>query len=82
MTEPRALFLDEPLSALDYATKSRILDDLRAWNATRNIPVLYVTHSRSEALRLGERMILLHEGRVLAQGEPGQVLREAGDIED
>jgi ABC-type molybdate transport system ATPase subunit len=45
VTNPTALLLDEPLTALDNATESKILDDLRAWNAAHEIPILYVTHS-------------------------------------
>jgi len=75
LTEPRALLLDEPLAALDLATKAHIIDDLRAWNARRRIPVLYVTHSQREAFALGERMIAIDEGRILAQGSPHEVLK-------
>lgn len=75
VTEPHALLLDEPLAALDLATKARIIEDLRAWNARRRIPVLYVTHSQREAFALGERMIAIDEGRVVAQGSPHEVLQ-------
>ena len=75
VTEPRALLLDEPLAALDLATKTRIIEDLRAWNARRRIPVLYVTHSQREAFALGERMIAIDGGRILAQGSPHEVLQ-------
>jgi molybdate transport system ATP-binding protein len=70
VTDPRVLLLDEPLSALDFATKFKILEDLRAWNERRRIPMIYVTHSPGEAMRLGERVIYLESGSVLAQGEP------------
>jgi molybdate transport system ATP-binding protein len=74
VTNPAALLLDEPLTALDHATKSKILDDLRAWNAAREIPILYVTHSPEEAFALGERVVVLEAGRILAQGLPQYVL--------
>jgi molybdate transport system ATP-binding protein len=74
VTSPDALMLDEPLTALDATTKSKILDDLRAWNAARAIPILYVTHSPDEAFALGERVVVLEAGRVLAQGVPQHVL--------
>ncbi len=74
VTNPAALMLDEPLTALDNATKSKILDDLRAWNAAHEIPILYVTHSPEEAFALGERVIVLEDGRILAQGMPQYVL--------
>jgi molybdate transport system ATP-binding protein len=74
VTNPAALLLDEPLTALDNATKSKILDDLRAWNAAHEIPILYVTHSAEEAFALGERVVVLEDGRILAQGMPQYVL--------
>ena len=74
VTDPDFLLLDEPLAALDAPTKASIIDDLRAWNRTHNIPILYVTHSREEAFALGERLIVLESGRVVAQGTPHEVL--------
>jgi molybdate transport system ATP-binding protein len=74
VTNPAALLLDEPLTALDNSTKSKILDDLRAWNAAHEIPILYVTHSPEEAFALGERVVVLEDGRILAQGMPQYVL--------
>jgi molybdate transport system ATP-binding protein len=74
VTDPRILLLDEPLAALDAATKSKIVDDLRAWNHEHRIPVVYVTHSREEVFALGERAIALENGRPIAQGTPHQVM--------
>ncbi len=75
VTEPGALLLDEPLSGLDLRTKGNIIADLRAWNAERRIPILYVTHSQRETFALGERVILLLEGKILTTGTPQEVLR-------
>jgi molybdate transport system ATP-binding protein len=74
VTDPRFLLLDEPLSALDHATQSRIIEDLRAWNAARDIPILYVTHSHREVFALGEHVLVLERGRILAEGSPQEVL--------
>jgi molybdate transport system ATP-binding protein len=74
VTNPRVLLLDEPLSALDVATKAAIIRDLRAWNDAHNIPALYVTHSRDELFALGEAVIALEQGRVVANGLPQEVL--------
>jgi ABC-type molybdate transport system, ATPase component len=71
---PRVLLLDEPLSALDGVTKSKIMDDLRAWNDARKIPIVYVTHGRREVFSLGERVVALERGKVIAQGTPQEVL--------
>jgi molybdate transport system ATP-binding protein len=74
VTNPSVLLLDEPLAALDAATKSHIIDDLRAWNQAHRIPILYVTHSREEVFALGERVIVLEAGRIVAQGSPHEVM--------
>jgi len=74
VTEPRALLLDEPLTGLDAELKSSIVDDLRAWNAAKRIPILYVTHSREEVDALGERVIALEGGHVVSSGAPMDVL--------
>lgn len=74
VTDPEFLLLDEPLAALDSPTKAQIMNDLRSWNRAHNIPILYVTHSREEVFALGERVIVLDAGRVLAQGTPHAVL--------
>jgi len=74
VTEPAVLLLDEPLAALDAAIKSKIVDDLRAWNESHQRPILYVTHSREEVFALGERVIVLQNGKVIAQGTPHEVM--------
>lgn len=74
VTQPRVLLLDEPLTGLDAELKAAIVDDLRAWNAARRIPILYVTHSREEVDALGERVIAMDHGRVVSEGTPIEVL--------
>ncbi len=74
VTDPCVLLLDEPLAALDAATKGKILDDLRRWNQAHRIPILYVTHSREEVMALGERVLVMEAGRIVEQGTPHEVL--------
>lgn len=74
VTQPCVLLLDEPLAALDAASKARMIDDLRDWNQTHRIPILYVTHSREEVMALGERVLVMEQGRIIAQGAPHDVL--------
>jgi molybdate transport system ATP-binding protein len=75
VTDPCALLLDEPLAALDAPTKAKILDDLRQWNQAHGIPILYVTHTREEVVALGENVLVMEQGRIIAQGTPHEVLR-------
>jgi molybdate transport system ATP-binding protein len=72
--DPCVLLLDEPLAALDAATKTHIVDDLRTWNRAHRVPILYVTHSREEVFALGERVLVLEEGQAVAVGTPHEVM--------
>lgn len=74
VTDPHVLLLDEPLAALDERTKSKIIEDLGSWNDARPIPVLYVTHSRDELFALGNHVIMLEGGKIVADGLPAEVV--------
>lgn len=74
VTEPSVLLLDEPLAALDMPVRMKIAEDLRRSIQTLPIPVLYVTHSRDEVFMLGERMLMLERGKIIAEGTPHQVM--------
>ncbi|HVN27394.1 MAG TPA: molybdenum ABC transporter ATP-binding protein [Candidatus Binataceae bacterium] len=74
VTDPSMLLLDEPLAALDAIAKSSIIADLREWNAAHGIPIIYVTHSLEEAFAVGEAVLVLEAGRVIARGNPFKVL--------
>jgi molybdate transport system ATP-binding protein len=67
-TSPRVLLMDEPLAALDAARKAEILPWLEQLHERLDIPVVYVTHSADEVARLADHLVLLDQGRVLAQG--------------
>jgi ABC-type Fe3+/spermidine/putrescine transport system ATPase subunit len=79
VTRPRALLLDEPMSALDYETKTGILRDLREWHAQHRIPVLYVTHALDEVFAIGDRVLQIVEGKIVAEGKPAEVLHTQKD---
>ncbi len=74
VTQPRALMLDEPLAALDRPTRSQVIADLRRWNQHYRIPILFITHSGEEVFALGEEVIVLEEGKIVAQGLPKDVM--------
>ena len=71
---PVALLLDEPMSALDAVTKATILDDLRRWYEQQAVPILYVTHEREEVYALGNRVLVLEAGKIVADGAPQEAL--------
>jgi molybdate transport system ATP-binding protein len=74
-TEPRLLLLDEPLAALDVGTRPAVRADLRRHLAKFEGCTVLVTHDPLEALVLGERIVVLEEGRVVQDGPPDQVAR-------
>jgi molybdate transport system ATP-binding protein len=64
LSSPQLLLLDEPLSALDTATKKEILPFLEELKDSLNLPMIYVTHAPAEVERLADRVVFLREGRV------------------
>ncbi|TVR55776.1 MAG: ABC transporter ATP-binding protein [Gemmatimonadales bacterium] len=73
--EPRALVLDEPTASLDIRHEMEILGLLRD-SADRGISVLLITHHLDLAARFSDRLLLLNQGRVAAEGTAGEVLQE------
>jgi len=69
-SEPQLLLLDEPLSAVDAATRAELLAEIANAQRQTRIPFLYVTHNHAEALRLGDHLLVLHEGRIAQEGAP------------
>ncbi len=76
---PRALLLDEPLSAVDPEARESLQDLLRQVCRERGLPVLHVTHDRDEAFALADECHVLIGGRLHQQGRPLDVLRRPAD---
>jgi molybdate transport system ATP-binding protein len=74
LAQPRVLFLDEPLAALDAARKLEILPYLERLRDELAIPIVYVSHAMDEVARLADHLVLLDEGRVVAAGPIAEVL--------
>jgi molybdate transport system ATP-binding protein len=72
-SRPRLLLLDEPLSAIDEATKRDIIADLKLINREIRLPIIYVTHNRDEAIMLGDHLIAYERGRIVGSGEPVEI---------
>ncbi len=68
--EPRALLLDEPLSALDAATRVVMRDELRRIQKMNDIAALLITHDQDEALSLADRIAVLRDGRLVQYDTP------------
>lgn len=68
LAAPRVLLLDEPLASIDETRKGEILPYLETLHGVLDIPVLYVSHARSEVLRLADHVVLIENGRVQGAG--------------
>lgn len=79
--EPEVLLLDEPFSSLDAPTRESLIDDLDAVLTERQVATVFVTHDRSEALRMGDRIAVLIGGRLRQVGSPNEVFSSPLDQE-
>lgn len=71
---PAAILLDEPFSALDGPAREALGETVRQVQTESGIPFLHVTHDITEALRIGDHMVVLDQGRVVQQGRPSDVV--------
>jgi molybdate transport system ATP-binding protein len=74
LSRPQLLLLDEPLAALDIGLKERILPYLARVRDEFAIPMIYVTHNVTEALTLADWVLVIRNGRLIAQGPPRETL--------
>jgi ABC-type Fe3+/spermidine/putrescine transport system ATPase subunit len=77
-TRPRLLMFDEPLGALDRSLKEGLLKELRSILRKAGIPAIYVTHDQDEAFTLADRILLLHEGKIIRAGTPAEIWSNPG----
>lgn len=74
--EPEVLLLDEPLSALDSETRTKLREELRRIHFLTHTTMIHVTHSFDEAFLLGSQMAIMNKGEIIQVGEPGEVFRK------
>lgn len=68
LSQPKLLLMDEPLAALDRATKNEILPFLERLHDQLSLPVLYISHDMTEIERFADHLVLMERGRVLGAG--------------
>jgi iron complex transport system ATP-binding protein len=74
--KPRVLLLDEPTSSLDLQRQLELLQLVRTLAAERSMTVLIALHDLNLAARFVDRLVILHQGRAYADGQPADVLTE------
>ncbi len=77
--EPDLLLLDEPFASLDPATRAGLVNDFAALRPAAAGACVLVTHDLDEALRLGDRLAVLLDGRIRAFDAPGRILADPAD---
>ncbi|MGA8943949.1 MAG: ATP-binding cassette domain-containing protein [Thermoactinomyces sp.] len=75
--EPRLLFLDEPFSALDYPTRSKLLEDLSQILKETGVTALFVTHDYTEIPFLARRVVVMMDGKLVRDGSVEEILGQA-----
>jgi molybdate transport system ATP-binding protein len=77
--QPKLLLMDEPLASLDEARRQEIFPWLIRLRDELKMPMLYVTHSLEEVTRLADHLVVLDQGKTMAQGSVADVLTQVGN---
>jgi molybdate transport system ATP-binding protein len=73
LSQPALLLLDEPLASLDASRREEVLPYLETLRDKLAIPMVYVSHNFDEVLRLATHLVLMEEGKTVAQGDVGEM---------
>jgi neutral amino acid transport system ATP-binding protein len=73
MTEPRMLLLDEPMAGINPVLGRRLLDHMQRLRSEQSVTFLFVEHDMEVVMNHSDRVIVMAEGRVIAEGEPHEV---------
>ncbi len=76
VSQPKALLLDEPVSALDEFTRDAICNELIKINMEMHIPVIHVCHSFEEARMVADSIGIMHDGRIIQKGDLNNLLEK------
>jgi len=77
--EPRVFLLDEPLSNLDAKLRASAREELEQFHSRIKTTTIYVTHDQVEAMAMGDRIVVLHQGEVCQIGTPQEVYDDPAD---
>lgn len=77
--EPKVLLLDEPLSNLDAKLRASARDELQRFQRRLGITTIFVTHDQIEAMGMGDRIVVMSQGRVMQVGTPPEVYHNSAN---
>ena len=76
IVEPEIIYLDEPFSDLDFLIRRRLQSEVRDIFKEKGLTSVFVTHDHEEAARMGDRIMVLNEGKIVQSGAPRQVFEQ------
>jgi osmoprotectant transport system ATP-binding protein len=77
--DPALMLMDEPFGAIDAITRTGLQDEMARLQQTLKKTILFVTHDVEEALRLGDMIVVMRDGRIIQHGTPLSVLTQPAD---
>ena len=80
IVEPSVLLLDEPLSNLDALLREQMRVEIRKIQKSLGITAVYVTHDRTEAMSLSDRIIVMRNGRIAQMGPPPEIYADPASV--
>jgi neutral amino acid transport system ATP-binding protein len=81
MTKPRLMLLDEPMAGINPTLGRRLLDHMQALRREQGVTFLFIEHDMEVVMGHSDRVIVMAEGRVIADGEPAEVRRDEAVID-
>ena len=80
VTEPKILLMDEPLSNLDARLREQMRVELKKITKAAGVTTLYVTHDQAEALSLGDKVCVMHDGEIIQMAPPNEVYAKPASV--
>lgn len=77
--DPKIMLMDEPFGAIDSITREKLQDELLNLHREMGKTILFVTHDSEEAFKLGDRVIIMNEGKILRFDTPEAIIRQPAD---
>jgi peptide/nickel transport system ATP-binding protein len=74
LLRPRAIVADEPVSMIDASLRATVLGNLLQLKRQFGISLIYITHDLTTAYQISDRIIVMHHGRVVEEGDPEQIV--------
>jgi osmoprotectant transport system ATP-binding protein len=76
---PSLLLMDEPFGAIDAITRNELQNELLRIRKATNATIIFITHDVQEAFKLGQKVVIMHNGEVCQYGTPIEVMRNPAD---